>query len=515
LSYRNKTFLLILIATLIRCVIAIVTELGNDEVYYCLYSRHLQWNYFDHPPIVGWLIRLTTCNLLFNSEFFIRAGAIISCAIVTWLVYKCGKKLANDYAGFLAALIYTATIYGSIIAGTFILPDSPQMIFWTGGLYLLIGIVDSPVIDHKKIKNVLWFGVFSGLGMLCKIHTTFLWFGFILYVMIYNRLWLKQWSLYVSVIITIIFFIPVIKWNIDNHFITFTYHGNRVNIIHGGIDLDNFFSFAAGQVLYCNPIIFVCLSIALWHNKFSILPAQKKLLLLTSLPLIVIATAISFFKTVLPHWTGPAYTSLVLLTACYFAEKKTTVTGEKRSVTITISSAIVLLLVIIVLGIAAINFFPGTIGNKNIDKKGDGDFTLDMYGWKNFSQSFDSIYQSTHQTLDKNIQTIILCNKWFPAAHIDHYVAAPLQLKVFTEGSIEDIHQYYWLNKQRGPLKDSLDIYVIIPSNYYSDIGSFGSIKNFHPDKIIIVPQYRNGIEARRFTVYYFKPRKYIFATDN
>ena len=206
MNYKKKTLLLIVIATLVRSIVAATIELGNDEVYYRMYAQYLQWNYFDHPPMVGWLIRFTTANLLLDHEFFIRVGAIVSAAITTWLLFLSGKKLNNEYTGFLAAIIYTATIYGSIIAGTFILPDSPQMVCWAAGLYLLIGITENKNINSQKKKNLLLFGIIAGVGMLCKIHTSFLWLGFLLYLLFYNSKWLQQPMMYIAGIITILFF---------------------------------------------------------------------------------------------------------------------------------------------------------------------------------------------------------------------------------------------------------------------------------------------------------------------
>jgi hypothetical protein len=100
LNYKKKTLLLILIATAARCITACSIELGNDEVYYRMYAQYLQWNYFDHPPVVSWLIRFTTASLYFDIEFFIRLGAIISAAITTWFIFLSGKKLNNEYTGF-------------------------------------------------------------------------------------------------------------------------------------------------------------------------------------------------------------------------------------------------------------------------------------------------------------------------------------------------------------------------------------------------------------------------------
>jgi Dolichyl-phosphate-mannose-protein mannosyltransferase len=388
LNYKKKTVALIAIATLLRGVIAGSIELGNDEVYYRMYAQYLQWNYFDHPPMVGWLIRFTTGNLFFDSEFFIRLGAIIAATATTWLLFLCGKKLNNEYTGFLAAVTYTATIYGSIIAGTFILPDSPQMVCWAAGLYVLIDIVQYNNVDRFAKRKIILFGVISGLGMLCKIHTSFLWLGFLLYIIFYNRPWLKEYTLYVAGAITLLLFYPVIQWNINNHFVTYLYHSKRVDVTAGDFDFSTFGAFTAGQIFYTNPIIFFFIItgvIAAVKNKLPILLSEKRILLFTGLPLIIISTIISLFNQVLPHWTGPAYTSLILLSACHFSS------SPKNIVSKSLTAAMALLLTIIIGGIMLINFAPGTLGKKDAAVLGDGDFTLDMYGWKKLKQTVEQI----------------------------------------------------------------------------------------------------------------------------
>lgn len=490
-------------------LVAGTVELGNDEVYYRLYADPLQWNYFDHPPMVGWLIRLSTFNLYFDNGFTIRLGAIGCSAITTWLLYRCGERLRNSYTGFLAALLYTATIYGSIVAGTFILPDSPQMVCWSGALLLLINITETKYFTKKTTRDVLWFGVVTGIGMLCKIHTVFLWFGFGLYMLLYNREWLKHWSIYASAAITILLFTPVLLWNVQHNFITFTYHGKRVDIASGGFSIEDFLSFVGGQILYCNPVVFFLIARAIWHRDLFVKPHHKRVLLLVGLPLIIMASAVSLFKELLPHWTGPAFASLILLTAAYYSGKQRSALTQRR-----IPAAFViangLILFVAIAGIAVVNFFPGTLGKKETGKRGDGDFTLDMYGWKKFSASFDSIYHSSHTAADKG-ETVILGDEWFPSSHIDFYVARPLHIRTVVLGPIDYIHQYRWLNKQRGPVTDSTDIYVISPSNSQVHKEAFSFLQNRLPSKTDSVIQYRNGGEARRFYVYYYKKDHYNF----
>ncbi len=40
---------------LLHLLLALGVHLSPDEAHYALYAHHLDWSYFDHPPLVGWL----------------------------------------------------------------------------------------------------------------------------------------------------------------------------------------------------------------------------------------------------------------------------------------------------------------------------------------------------------------------------------------------------------------------------------------------------------------------------
>ena len=79
-EFRRKLGLLIAVSTVIRLLVAYSLELGNDEVYYQAYASHLQWNYFDYPPVIALLIRTTTLNGFFRSELSVRLGSVLLAA---------------------------------------------------------------------------------------------------------------------------------------------------------------------------------------------------------------------------------------------------------------------------------------------------------------------------------------------------------------------------------------------------------------------------------------------------
>jgi len=153
---NSKKYLiwLIIISTAVRAFIAGFIELGNDEVYYWTYALYPGWSHFDHPPMVGFVIQLFSLDLLLKDEFFIRLGSIIFGAVNTWLIYLIGAKIKDNLTGFYAALLYTTSIYCFIIAGIFILPDTPQVLFWLISLYLIVYALPDTGISPKSRQKI-------------------------------------------------------------------------------------------------------------------------------------------------------------------------------------------------------------------------------------------------------------------------------------------------------------------------------------------------------------------------
>lgn len=496
--FKNKITTLILLASIVRCIIAFSIGLGNDEVYYLSYAQHLQWNYFDHPPLVAILIRLTTLNLTFTNGFFVRLGSVILAAANTYLMFLIGKKIKDEKTGYITALLYTSSIYTSIISGVFIMPDAPQLFFWILSLYFLTHLITDEESQSKRNQNLLLFGLSVGLCVMSKIHGIFLWIGFGLYVLLYNRKLLLNTYLYLSVLLSLLIISPILFWNIENEFITYTFHSNRVTI-NQGINPNSFIRELFGGVAYNNPVNYYLLIITLiacWKNKINISINHTRLLLLMSLPLIGILLFVSLFRDTLPHWSGPGYTALLILSSCYLSDIKTNYLLNKS-----VYYANYLILIVSLIGILALNFYPGTLGNKTEAKLGKGDVTLDMYDWDFFKHEVAKIIQK-NKSDGKSKTEFIINNKWFPAAHIDNYIAQPLHLNFLAIGKLEDIHTYHWLNQYRNSIKKGDDAYYITVSNNYSDPNE---IYKYDFEKInppIIIKQFRGGKSVRNMLVY-------------
>lgn len=497
INYNKQVIKFIGCIILLKCILASTLEFGNDEVYYWTYALHLQWCYFDHPPLIALFIRLFTFNLTHNNELFVRLTSIIGAAINTWLVYKILSRLKNKHSGWYAALLYNACVYTTFISGFLIIPDSPQVVFWLLSVYFLIRIF---VLHEKQSAGILWFGLCAGLATLCKVHGMYLWFAAGLYMLFFERKKLLDPYVYLAFLITLIIIIPIFIWNFKNNFITYNYQSSRV-VVNKGIHLLSFGKEILGEILYCNPAVFIFILITFIQTvRLKLFRESRRffwLIFFLSFPLISILWCVSLFRDTLPHWSGPAYLSLLIFTAYYCDDCFKKVYIKKW-----IQTSAVLVLVPIIIAWASINFLPGTLSDKKYQKLGKGDFTLDMYGWRKFKLEFQKVKASDtkYGLMDNN--AAIISNKWFPAADLYYYIAFPLHMKLYAFGPMFNIHQFAWLNHLNGSLKKGSDAYYITPSNYFSApdnalVSSFSKV-----DSPLVIHQYRSKVLVRDFYIY-------------
>lgn len=490
---------------MLRCIAACCIDLGNDEAYYFTYALQPDWNHFDHPPAVGLLIRFFTLNLHWLNEFSMRAGAIVCGAIATWLIAAIGRKIKNERTGFIAAVLYNTSLYTSIISGLFILPDSPAVLFWLAAIYCAIFLI-RPKDNEVQPKYLLLFGIWAGLATMCKVHGIFLWVGMGAYVLLHDRRWLSGIHLYVSFLITAIIVTPIIVWNVQNDFVTWNFHSERVEVNSVEVNFQSALTTILGSVFYNNPLnilLFTWCGRSIARKRQFTNNSVRKFLLWCSLPVICTTILISFFRTVLPHWSGPGFIPLMLIAAVWI-DKKIALTSKSVYTRLLWAAAYVVLFILIA-GIGVVRYLPSTLGKKNNTELGAGDFTLDMYGWKEIRPVFDSVRQADIKSNNMQPSSPLVVHKWFPGGHLLFYVGHPLQMQTIGIGMLQDLHKFIWLNKDQGPLHPGGNAYFIVPSNYFTNpsdiyINEFKSV-----EKAATIPQYRSGVIVRYWYIYRLK----------
>src|SRR5690348_14464901 len=111
-------------------------DLYPDEAQYWIWSRHLAFGYYSKPPVVVWLIALTT-SLFGDSELAVRLAAPLLHAAAAVFVYGIGARLYDERIGFWSALAYTS-LPGVSVSAFIISTDAALLPCWAAALYAFV-----------------------------------------------------------------------------------------------------------------------------------------------------------------------------------------------------------------------------------------------------------------------------------------------------------------------------------------------------------------------------------------
>jgi len=188
------------------------TELIFDEAYYWYYAQCMAWGYFDHPPMVALIVKIS--SLFFNGELGVRfLSSVLSAGtyIVLWLLIDNRRK--NKYVLHYFVLVFSMILIHAY--GFLTLPDTP-LLFFTA-LFLLI---------YKKFLKSpsLGLSVLLGLVMAALMYSKYHAVLVILFVLISNlRLVFNKYA-WLSVLLALICYTPHFIWLFNNDFVSIKYH---------------------------------------------------------------------------------------------------------------------------------------------------------------------------------------------------------------------------------------------------------------------------------------------------
>ncbi len=233
-QYRNLFLLGWLVLGLLQ---ACFSELWDDEAYYWVYSRHLDWGYFDHPPMIALLIKIGYG--IFHSELGVRLLIVIINTLTLWVTAKLLSKEDNR-------LYYL--IIGSMgamqIGGMLAVPDVPLIFF--ASLYFWAYKV---FVDEQSWKNTILLGIAMALMFYSKYHGVLL----VFFTVLSNLNLLRVFKFYVACILTTVLFMPHIVWQYTHGFPSLQYHLIERNA--SSYDISFTLDYLGGQLLLFGPLL--------------------------------------------------------------------------------------------------------------------------------------------------------------------------------------------------------------------------------------------------------------------
>src|SRR5512146_1358119 len=159
----QATLWLVAGSTVLRLLAAASVGLSTDEAHYALYGLHLDWSYFDHPSMIGWLQALAL--QLGSSDLMMRLIPVLLFSAANLVLHRLTLTLfphESPWLGTTAVALLQSGLMFQLI-GMSMLPDTPLLLLGLLALLALHG-----VITRGRLRDWLWLGLCLGLAGLSK-----------------------------------------------------------------------------------------------------------------------------------------------------------------------------------------------------------------------------------------------------------------------------------------------------------------------------------------------------------
>lgn len=309
---KQSAYFLILFLAFLSTLYNAFIPLHGDEAYYWMWSHHLQTGYYDHPPMIAYLIYFT--NFISESEWGVRLVNVFSFSIAALYIFKLSSEMFDEKIALNAVIIFSSVIL--VHAGYIITtPDSPLILFWTLSLYYSYG-----AIFHGKWNDYVLAGFALGFMMLSKYTSILLIVSILLFIILKRRDILFNIKFYVTVAIASIIVLPMLFWNYQNDWISFNFQLNHGSTETFHISFASALEYIGGQFIVFSPVFAALLFFFLAKDKLYFKENKLFYLVLATLFTLLFFLYKSLFKTMALNYAAPAYVSGVILLAYIIAK---------------------------------------------------------------------------------------------------------------------------------------------------------------------------------------------------
>jgi 4-amino-4-deoxy-L-arabinose transferase-like glycosyltransferase len=308
---------LLLLLTLYR--VWVILHLGLDpyvdEAYYWGWAQQPDFGYFSKPPLVAWLIALST-GLFGKSLLALKLPSLLLYPATALVLQHLGTRMFDARVGWWSGLAF-ATLPLVSALGLFMSTDALLLFFWAAGLTALWS-----ALEKGDWRSWLLVGLWSGLGLMSKYTMAAFVGSAFLALLAHPRgprqlLTAKPWT---ALALAALILAPNLWWNWQHDFPTFrhTAHITRIDERHWAPG--ELLEFLGAQWLSFGPVLTLAFLAALAGLRRHLADPRHRVLALVTVPLLLLVCYQAATGRANGNWAAPVFVGAVLLGVAHLAQ---------------------------------------------------------------------------------------------------------------------------------------------------------------------------------------------------
>ncbi len=421
--------------------------LSVDEAHYGLYAARLDWSYFDHPPLAGWIeLPALACG---GGDFAMRCMALASWLLTLLLARRLvGELFPGANAGANADAVGIVLVLAPLleILGVALIPDSLLLPLACGAMLFTWRLRE----PGQAARWSQWFGLglMVGLAGLSKYTGIFLAAGAAgILLQRHGRAVLATRGPWVAVFVAFALVTPVLAWNAAHGWVSFIFQARHAAgeewASLGGVsqflgkheavppqqhrswDVLAVFGAELVQIIAYGPLLVLGLLVGL---RARLRQPGTRFCLAFALPAMTTIAVCAARGGSLPHWTAFAWLALVPISGIGLVEAWHS--NRLRRWIIGIG--------LVQLTLGAAGFAIALMGGPAEDSPIRVNPFADLYGWKRAATAAEALAK------EDRADSLAVSN-WTLASRLGWY-ARPMPVHVLDQR----IDQFYlWFGKVR------------------------------------------------------------------
>lgn len=318
-NYLVSFFVFTILVTLLHVAIIAwhIWPVNGDETQYWNWSQHLAFGYYSKPPMIAWLIALST-HFFGNSILAMRLPSPMVHFIASIFIFFIGRRLFNAQTGFWCGFAYIL-LPGVTFSSTLISTDAPLLMFWAIAFYCLLRALDE--------ESLSWWGLTGialGFAMLSKYVALFFPISLACYFLIDKdkRHYFKKLGPYLMLLIAVIVLLPNVFWNLQHSFVSISAVDANADLSASYFHFMKMLSFIAAQLAIMGPVFFICWLMMLVKGKQVFQDKKMRLLFAFSVPVLLVMTIEGLLVRAHGNWAATAYITGIIAVVAYLIEKQ-------------------------------------------------------------------------------------------------------------------------------------------------------------------------------------------------
>jgi hypothetical protein len=313
-SDKQKAVVFVLGWFLLNFIVSVFTPLADDEAYYWVYAKFLDWGYFDHPPMIALMIKAG--GWIFQNEISIRFFTVVASSLTLWILFQLSEFKRTTQLFFLFLTVPAFHALGFISA-----PDVPMLLFGTWYLYRF-----KKYLEEDSVKNIVALSLVVAALMYSKYHGLLL----VIFTLIPNYKLLGRKSFYLVFFLSLLFFFPHIWWQIQNDYVSVYFH--LFDRVRGQYQFRYTTDYVLGQLLFCGPVLMLLFFAKIRSVQFPFATTLKW----AALGFFLFFFLNSFRVFIEANWVAMGYVAALLLVHVSLGEKLSNVVKYSSLVVVSV-----------------------------------------------------------------------------------------------------------------------------------------------------------------------------------